>query len=245
MNIRLTALLFISTLTVGILTSQGKKLVNDISFIGNETLSKKTLTSELHLKSKRFLKVYPFKERALKLDILSIKNKYISNGFLDVEVTSSTTDINGRFVDINYHITEGNRYFLTEIIITGNELFTDAELLKLLSLQTGDIYNPFLFSKFISEIEYLYHTKGKILVKIATDISQENNLVASEIIIQEGETYYISNVNISGVINYPHKFILRELTFGAGDIYNVQQIEKSQSRIFSSGLFSSVEFQPT
>ncbi len=244
MNIRFKHLLIPILIFSGIVFSQGKRLVNHISFTGNENIRDKTLISDLHLQPKKFLKGYPFKERALKLDVLSIKNNYIANGFLDVTINSETNIVNDRLIDITYHISEGIRYHLQNINVSGNEVLSTEELLKFLQFNMGDAYNPFQMSRFISEIEYLYFSKGKVLVKIDTEVVRSENTVSANIKIEEGDTFYVSDVTISGILNYPEKFILRELTFKNGDIYNIKEIEKSQSRVFSSGLFGSVEIRP-
>jgi len=223
---------------------QTKRLVNHVIFEGNASIPRKTLINDLQLKPKRFLKGIMFRERALKLDILSLKNKYIAEGFINVSIYPETVLKNDRFIDIHYNISEGDRYYLHGVNVHGNEIVSLEAILQLLRIKTGDPYNPFLMSRLISDIEYLYFTNGKILVKVSADIVRHDTDIVSNITITEGVTYSISNIMISGIVHFPEGFVTREITFNIGDVYNIKEIERSQSRIFSSGLFSSVEIRP-
>ena len=69
----------------------------------------------------------------------------------------------------------------------------------------------------------------------------KENYVTSRINISEGATYHLQSIYVTGLESIKEKYVLRELLFSSGELYNVDKIDESRNRIFSSGLFSSVE----
>ena len=88
--------------------SQDDNFVNKVSFIGNSVLKKSDLLNQLELKpsSLSLFSKPEFDRRLLKLDAISIKNYYNSQGFLEVTVKDSfSTSVDG--VDVFFVIIEG------------------------------------------------------------------------------------------------------------------------------------------
>ena len=85
--------------------SQEDNFVNKVSFFGNDVLKKSDLLNQLELKpsSLSLFSKPEFDRRLLKLDAISIKNYYNSQGFLEVTVKDSfSTLVDG--VDVFYVI---------------------------------------------------------------------------------------------------------------------------------------------
>jgi len=75
-------------------------IVRTIKFEGNETLSTNDLKEVLKLKEPILWNSTEFNRRSLKLDAFSLRNYYISKGFLEVEVEESFETLNDNAVDI-------------------------------------------------------------------------------------------------------------------------------------------------
>ena len=127
-------ILFISFLytifSITIAIPQNIQHVNDVSIDGNKSIITKTLLKYLNIKKSRWLRRSEFNTRALKLDMISIKNQYIIEGYLDVAVTYAIVQKEDSWVDIEYKIIEGDRYLVNKINISGNVLFSKEQLLK-------------------------------------------------------------------------------------------------------------------
>ena len=91
--------------------SQEDNFVNKVSFIGNDVIKKTELLNQLELKpsSLSLFSKPEFDRRLLKLDAISIKNYYNSQGFLEVTVKDSFSTSNDG-VDVFFVIREGERY---------------------------------------------------------------------------------------------------------------------------------------
>ena len=115
-------ILFLAVIVNYPLSSQSQEdyFVNKVSFVGNEVLRKSDLFNQLELKpsSLSLFSKPTFDRRLLKLDAISIKNYYHSQGFLEVTVKDSSS-ISNDGVDVFFVIEEGNRYLLNDVKFNG------------------------------------------------------------------------------------------------------------------------------
>ena len=65
--------------------------VSGVSFIGNSRIKSKHLEQIINIQNKTFFPDQSFDRRIIKLDAISIKNFYLTKGYLDVAVIDSFT----------------------------------------------------------------------------------------------------------------------------------------------------------
>jgi len=222
-----------------------KEYVSDILFEGNTDYSAKTLKKYIRLKSKGIFRQSTYNSRVIKLDVISIKTFYLTQGYMDVDVTSELIPVDEQFIDIKFIIKQGKRYRIKSIEIFGNRLYTKDQILNTLAIKRKDYYNPAKLIENLDNLEYDYLKNGKLLVSIADEIDIQEEGIDVRINISEGHTYNIGRIAITGLERKPEKYVKRELKVKPGQLYDISKIEKSQNRIFSSGLFSSVAVYPT
>ncbi len=124
-----------------------------------------------------------------------------------------------------------NRIEGRKIIIHGNSLFSDEELL---SQSIFDSLNS--INKLKEHIEDYYIKKGYVLVEIVkTNISSD----VIEIELTEG---VIDDVKIIGNALTDENVILREVNTNPGDMFNIFSIQKDIQRIYGTNYFNLVDF---
>ena len=79
--------------------------VSSVKFIGNSRIKSKYLKQIINIQNKSLFGKQSFDRRVIKLDAISIKNYYLTKGFLDVAVIDSFT-INDGNADIFFRIQE-------------------------------------------------------------------------------------------------------------------------------------------
>ena len=228
-----------------ILIAEETKFVSDIIFIGNSALSKSELKTVIRLQLPRFFIRSEFSPKKLNRDKISLETYYKSKGFLKVEITEEYVLDAKKYVKINFIINEGNLYKLKDLEIYGNKLFSDKEILAMLNATIDQYYNPAGIRKELLLLKKIYKTHSKLNIAIMDERNIEDNYVIVRINISEGKTYHIQNINVTGLETVKEKYILRELLFSSGELYNSDLIDKSRNRIFKSGLFSSIEMEHT
>ncbi len=217
--------------------------VSSVFFEGNQSYSDRKLQKIIRLKEPFLFKYSEFNRRSLKLDAITLKNFYASEGYLSAEVSETFKVVGEDRVGIYFEIKEGVQSILKSFTIEGNEALSEKKIMRYLSLKTDAPFNQIKIRQSILELQREYQKIGKLLVQIDESYSpgDEIDLVLR---ILEGPTVRISEVIIDGLLNLDTTFVERELVFQPGMVYNIDLIELSQQRIFETGLFSIVNIYP-
>jgi outer membrane protein insertion porin family len=217
--------------------------VSGVSFIGNSRINSKYLEQIINIQNKAFFTNQSFDRRVLKLDAISIKNFYLTKGYLDVAVIDSFT-ISDKSADIFFRIQEGKQYFLQSINLSGNSTLIDNQIKSIFKLKENKPFNPVAIQINRSALDEAYHEEGKLFLK--TTISQlVNDSVVVNIEIQEGPDVHIKKIYIEGMKeNLDSNVIFRELEFKVGDKYVKSNIDASQRKLMEVGIFSMAAIMP-
>ena len=190
--------------------------VSDVKFIGNSRIKSKNLKKIINIQNKLLFANQSFDRRIIKLDAISIKNYYLTKGFLDVAVIDSFT-INDGKADIFFRIQEGKEYFLNTINLSGNATLTDKQIISIFKLKENNPYNPVAIQVNRSELNEAYHEKSKLFLETKTSQLVTDSVVVN-IEIQEGPDVYINKIYVDGMIdNLDSNVIFREVDFKVGD----------------------------
>lgn len=206
--------------------------VEKINFIGNDFFADKKLKGIIKSREGK-----DFDSRLMKLDQVLLTNYYLRNGFLKVFVSSDFTR-RANEIYLEYTIQEGRRYYLKEIVFSGNTFITDKALRDRITHSPGKPYQSQLIAEGITRIESYYHNRGKPFVEIIEQPEiVDDSLIVLNIQIMENETVRISEVQINGLESVRRYVAKRELEIGRGDLYSREKIDRSQRNLYSTGLF--------
>ena len=216
------------------------RTINSVSIIGHHSFSQRKLLEQIQLKPGSFLLFsrVEFDRRLLKLDAISLKNYYHSNGFLEVAVKDSFSVINDK-VDIFFIIEEGKQYYLNSVNIIGLRSLKEKEVKSLLDLKTGNPYNPVQINTNLALLNEAFEEKGKLFYQF--DIKQEvQDSVNITILINEGPDVYIHHTWVSGLELIDSSYVRKEFSFKKGDLFQKNLMDKTKRALLQSGFFSSV-----
>ena len=216
------------------------RTINSVSIIGHHSFNQRKLLEQIQLKPGSFLLFsrVEFDRRLLKLDAISLKNYYHSNGFLEVAVKDSFSVINDK-VDIFFIIEEGKQYYLNSVSIIGLRSLKEKEVKSLLDLKTGNPYNPVQINTNQALLNEAFEEKGKLFYQF--DIKQEvQDSVNITILINEGLDVYINHAWVSGLELIDSNYVRKEFSFIKGDLFQKNLMDKTKRALLQSGFFSSV-----
>jgi len=187
-----------------------------------------------------------FDNMKFKAGLESLVNKYVSDGFLDVKILKSDVSLNklSEKLDIDIHISEGNRYKVGNISFTGKKLnFTDKKLKEYLSVMPGDDFKRSKIINGIKLIERRYQNNGYAYVKVDSSVKKvSNNLLDIEISVEPNYLVYLSRIDITGNNRTQDNVIRRNILINEGGLYSIDEIEESIRKIKALGYFSKVEY---
>lgn len=177
---------------------------------------------------------------------------YNSKGYRDATIISdSVYRHDDNTVDVDVEVYEGNKYYFRDIIWSGNFVYTDETLAKVLAIEKGDVYNKELIDKKLSfnpsgqDISGLYMDDGYLFFRVnPIEVAVEGDSIDVEMRIYEGEQATIKNVIISGNERTRDHVIRRELVTRPGEKFSRSDIIFSQQRLSQLGYFDPEQINP-
>ena len=217
--------------------------IKSVKFIGNKNIKSNSLQKIINVQNKSIFTDLPFDRRVIKLDAISIKNYYLTNGYLDVSVADSFS-VNEKSADIYFRILEGKQYFLNSINISGNNSLKDEEIFSLLNLRKNYPFNPVGIQINRNRLDDRYFENSKLFTNIKIDPLVSDSVTVN-IIIDEGPDISINKIYIEGKNeDLDSNLIYRELLFSKNDKYVKSKIDLSQRKLMEIGIFSMAAITP-
>jgi outer membrane protein insertion porin family len=140
--------------------------IRNINFTGNDTLATSMRLRSTQIDTwQRFLGFQllasKFEPLRIDSDTAKLEEYYKTNGYLDVRVTRDLVfSEDHQFVDVTFHISEGLRYHVQDVTLKGTEVLPKDQVLSILSLHKGDLYDERTLDKDVRNITDLYGWRG-------------------------------------------------------------------------------------
>jgi outer membrane protein insertion porin family len=242
--------------TVTFKIREGKKVkILAVNFVGNAHLKTKTLRKIMDTKKWWMFSWLTdsgrFKDDEFQDDLDKLRDFYRESGFLDVEIPEerivfSYPKASGLVISIT--VSEGRRYRIGEVTITGNKLHSTILLKRVASLyaKTGGVFSPSQVDKASERLEDFYGKDGYLETRI--HVIRRPNLKTNDIDIEfkveESEKFSVESVQIEGNVKTKAVVIIRELVLGPGDVFDTVRMKISQNRLENTRFFDEVDITP-
>lgn len=155
--------------------------VRKVNVTGDLIIPAEKLKQELQTKEKTWVKRSLIAE-----DIKALQRLYNNMGYAYVDVAPQQKGNDEYdFLDINYHITKGDRVSVERVDITGNDRTRDKVIRRSLAINEGDLYNADKFQKSKKNLEAMDYFQG---VKIKTSPGSRPDLMNVTIEVMEKKT---------------------------------------------------------
>lgn len=237
--------------------------VRKVTFEGNRHFIDLRLRQMVSTKAR----VWPFIAGHLDLeqvdhDVTSLRNLYVSEGFLDCEVGRSLEfSFDKKKVTVKFVIKEGGRYRVDRVIFKGNTVFSNEELARRLKLKRGEHFTSISLRRDITKLEDTYGELGYIeaSVKASRQFLPPNApvppwaaaleefkpaLLNVVFTINEADRFRFGRVDIRGNKVTQSRIIRRELRFFPEQDWNSKVVGQSRHRLLETRLFEEVTITP-
>ncbi|MEW6067853.1 MAG: outer membrane protein assembly factor BamA [Nitrospirota bacterium] len=203
---------------VTIPVSEGDQfMISSIEILGNKVFSEDEIRKKITM-----IVGKSFSKKTLKKDILSISELYSENGYALITVTPDLIpDKNEKRVKIILKISEGDKYNIGRIEISGNTKTRDKVIRREVRLDEGDLFNSTLIKR---SYERIYNLNFFETVDLIPKPDPEEKEVDIDIKVKERPTGFFS---IGGGYSSVEEFIFTsELTqgnlFGKGQLLKLK-----------------------
>jgi len=225
---------------------EGPKIrIADISFEDNNSYKRRKLLKQMETRQKHFPTLFfpgRFNKEVFESDIEKLKEFYMNNGWLDVDIGWGITykeEGDELEMYITIYIKEGERYYVNSLQINGNTIFTEQELKEKLKLKEGGPFYLNAVEEDILQLRMAYGSQGHL----AANVKEKHTFIADEtkvdvtFNINENDRFFIERIKITGNDKTKDNVIRRQLTFYPGERLNISKIRDSQRRLANTGYF--------
>ena len=142
-------------------------------------------------------------------------------------------------------IREGPLFTIGDLGFSGHHAFNYDELWSAIPTSSGSSYDPNTLQDSIKDLENLYRGKGYNDVSVTFRVVLDSTAARANLTfyIVERRQSVIRNIAIEGNQKTSQDFVLRQLAFETGDALDFAKIDETRRRLYSSGVYSSVDFQ--
>jgi outer membrane protein insertion porin family len=221
----------------------GKARIRKVSFEGNTAFTDRELRKMTKTRKAFLFLGGKFDETKFQADLGRILAEYGDKGHIDARVVGTDLDYStkpGKLL-ITVRLDEGSQYSVGSLALEGNKVFDDDELLDLITVHDGDIYNKgdvhgdLARGKRgdIHRIATFYFDAGYITCEVTPQVTLDTKQHLAHVThkIDEKKLVYVGEIDISGNVITQDKVIRRELTIFPGDRYDGEKIRRSVRKV--------------
>ncbi|MEO1077304.1 MAG: POTRA domain-containing protein, partial [Bacteroidota bacterium] len=237
---------------------RGRKVeVENISFVGNDSYSERTLRKRLKNTPEdrwwRFWSGESFVAQDFEEDLQTLVDWYQDKGYYGARVLQDSVWVEGEDegepeVHIQIKVEEGPLYVIRDVSFEGNTEYTDAQLRTALGFEVGEPYSKKKFEQNLyynpdhSDIASLYTDRGYLRFNaIPTITTAPGDSLDIAFLINEGDIYEFGQITIAGNTKTKEHVVRRELRTIPGQTYSRQAIERSVRELVTLNYFAQEE----
>lgn len=230
-----------------------KPVVSKIIFSGNSKIRNGELRDVVSLKANEI-----FVKSKMLVDERAIRDKYLSKGYLDIKVSSSTKETEDGVV-VTFEISEGYNTIVTSIDFSGNHVMTSKTLTARLKLKKKGVFKKGAFEesqletdkqqivKYYKDAGYINAAVIDVIRESSVNEEKKRNELALTFVVQEGAQYTFGGLSFTGntIFQTPQLEVLVKLN--KGEIFNQTKFNESMMGIadlyYENG-YTSNQFDP-
>lgn len=233
---------------VTFLVNEGRStIVKEINFQGNKVAKDKDLQKNFQQKKLGIFEKGAFQENLLEQDKQSILYYYQTKGYIDATIKDVIRDISYNAekerdeMILTFVIEEGNEYLFDGLTLKGNLVFKEEDLLSLIPLQKGSVYNQIKFQEGLSAIADKYYENGYTSNGFYPEFNYtKDNLVSCVFTIIENDRSHIESIRVTGNEKTKDYVVLREIPLQTGDIFSKAKMETGLRSLYNMQFFSAL-----
>jgi outer membrane protein insertion porin family len=220
-----------------------------ISFQGNKYFGTALLTPRLQLQPASFQSSGRFSQQLLRADTDSIRALYLSNGFRDVQATSTVEDNyrdkkNNLFV--TFHIVEESQSRVADLKVDGNHAILAADLMGVIGSTKGQPFSEAGIASDRNNILAMYYNDGFPEAHFDEEILPGSNPTEVSLVyrVTEGPRIEVSKVLLTGYQFTRPGIIAREVAIKPEGPLREGDLVDSQRQLYNLGVFNRVQIAP-
>ncbi len=225
---------------ITITIAEGKPAkIRHINIVGNTTFSDEDIRKEFEADETNWLSWYrkddQYSREKLQGDLEKLRAYYLDRGFVDFQVESTQVNISPdrRDIYISANVREGEVYTIGEVKLTGEFIYAEESLQRLVQLKQGETFSRRLLEQTSEAITASLANIGYAFANVTPipEIDREERVVSVTFLVEPGRRVYVRRINLLGNSNTRDEVLRRELRQFEGGWYSQALIDRSKIRL--------------
>ena len=225
--------------------------IQHINVVGNQAFSDEELLDLFSLKlpnwSSFWKKDDHYSREKLSGDLERLRSYYLDRGFINFSIDSTQVSVSPDKQDvfITVGITEGHQFLISEVLMIGNLVVPEAELLSKMSLGEGDVFSRREMTDSQQRLERLHGDQGFMFANVSPipQVDETAGTVSLRYFIEPGKPTYVRRINVRGNTRSADEVVRREIEQMESGIVSTSAIERSKARLERTGHFRTVNVE--
>jgi outer membrane protein insertion porin family len=188
-----------------------------------------------------------YSKQKLAGDLEILRSFYLDRGYVNFNIDSTqvtiTPDKKDIYVTIN--ITEGEKFTVSDVELSGELVFSEEELRKELTLEQDETFSRAKIASSTKALKDKLGAKGYAFseVDVIPKLDENANSAALNFQIKPGKRVYVRRINFSGNSKTRDEVLRREMRQMEGGWYSSPKVDRSRVRIQRLPFVESVDFE--
>lgn len=222
--------------------------IRSINIVGNDSYNDGELLDKFQLSTQSFFSDNDqYSKQRLAGDLETLRSFYLDNGYINFNIDSTQVSItpDKKDVYVTINITEGDKFTVSDVKLTGELIVPEEELFKLITIHGGDVFSRKATTESSAAIGERLGKEGYAFSNVNTipDIDSENKQVSLSFFVDPGKRTYIHRINITGNSKTSDEVIRREIRQMEGGWISTDQVSRSRIRLQKLGYFEEINVE--
>jgi outer membrane protein insertion porin family len=225
--------------------------IRQINLVGNRAYDEDELLDLMKLSTPGWFSWFSssdqYSKQKLSADLETLRSFYMDSGYLEFNIDSTQVSISPDKKDIyiTINFTEGEKYTVTKISVSGEMPVPKEEIEKLVQAKPGDTFSRKAMTETTRLVSERLGREGYAFsnVNAIPEIDKEKHEVSFDFVVAAGQRVYIRRINIAGNDKTRDEVIRREFRQVEGEWFDVEKIKKSKQRVDKLDFFSEVNIE--
>ncbi len=225
--------------------------IREITLVGNNEFKDKPLLKLFTLGPASWWAFFSsrdqYSKQKLAGDLERLRNHYQDKGFLEFAIDSTQVSISPDKEDIfiTVNLTEGKRYTVTDVKLSGKFVVPESELRALVSVTPGAVFSRREITESTKRIADRLANDGYAFANVnaVPQVNKEKAQVSFNLVIDPGRRTYVRRVNFTGNNTTRDEVLRREMRQLEGSWYSAEKIQRSRVRLQRLGFFEDVNVE--